>query len=257
MRFKLTLAVLNDKKALLPLNYQYELSSWIYKVIDLGDAVFSEWLHSHGYTNKKKQFRLFTFSNLNVPQKEIIGDRLLFKTKTCDFILSTLPDETLQHFICGLFRDRQLMLGDRITQVRFQVQNVEALPEIAFTESMKFRSVSPILVSNQIADSRYAQYLRPDYEGYFSLMMNNCKKKHLAFYNEDIDIDFDRTEFKVLITPKMKGISIKSHTEKESKLIGYNYTFSIKAPARLIRTAYYTGFGEKNSQGFGCVEVGD
>lgn len=41
MRFKLTLEVIEKQKPLLPLNYQYELSSWIYKVIDQGDPLFS------------------------------------------------------------------------------------------------------------------------------------------------------------------------------------------------------------------------
>ena len=41
----------------------------------------------------------------------------------------------------------------------------------------------------------------------------------------------------------------------ESKLIGYQFDFFLDAPAELIRIGYYTGFGEKNSVGFGCVGI--
>jgi hypothetical protein len=29
----------------------------------------------------------------------------------------------------------------------------------------------------------------------------------------------------------------------------------LNAPVELIKTGYYAGFGEKNSMGFGCVEI--
>ncbi len=55
MRFKLTIAITDKVQNILPINYQYELSGWIYKVIHQGDAMFSEWLHNNGYMNEKKQ----------------------------------------------------------------------------------------------------------------------------------------------------------------------------------------------------------
>jgi len=40
MRFKLTLSLLNRNQNVLPVNYQYELSAWIYKVINQSDRDF-------------------------------------------------------------------------------------------------------------------------------------------------------------------------------------------------------------------------
>ncbi|MBA7582674.1 hypothetical protein ES708_24610 [subsurface metagenome] len=37
MRFKIELALENHAENLLPVNYQYELSSWIYNTIHRGD----------------------------------------------------------------------------------------------------------------------------------------------------------------------------------------------------------------------------
>jgi len=64
MRFKLTLTV--DRRAFgnfLPLNYQYELSAFVYRTIERANATYSEWLHENGFKLDAKQFRLFCFSN--------------------------------------------------------------------------------------------------------------------------------------------------------------------------------------------------
>ncbi len=53
---------------MLPLNYQYPLSAWIYKVLARGDRGFAEFLHEQGYKmENQKTFKLFTFSNLRFP----------------------------------------------------------------------------------------------------------------------------------------------------------------------------------------------
>jgi len=63
MRFELNLLVnKSERGTLLPINYQYELSAWIYKVLNDGDPVFSEWLYFKGYKSKDKPLILFTFS---------------------------------------------------------------------------------------------------------------------------------------------------------------------------------------------------
>ncbi len=255
MRFKLTLEVIEKQKPLLPLNYQYELSSWIYKVIDQGDPLFSAWLHSKGYISENKQFRLFSFSGLNIPQREIIGDRLLVKSKNCSFIFSTLPDETIQHFICGLFRDRKLSLGDKITNVHFQVQNIEALPEPEFTHPMIFKTISPVIVSVKNDISEHAQYLSPEAEAYSRQIIHNLIGKQKAFCKNERTIEEEGVCFEVISPVKRKKITIKNHTPHKTDLIAYNYMFRLTAPEEFLSTAYYAGVGEKNSQGFGCVEI--
>ncbi len=67
MRIKITFN-LPGSRLVLPLNYQYPLSAWIYKVLENGDHDFSKFLHEHGYRHdSNKAFKLFTFSNLLFP----------------------------------------------------------------------------------------------------------------------------------------------------------------------------------------------
>lgn len=64
MRFYIRLDRISRER-FLPINYQYELSAAIYKVIDRADSGFSDFLHRQGYLAFGKQFRLFTFSRLD------------------------------------------------------------------------------------------------------------------------------------------------------------------------------------------------
>jgi CRISPR-associated endoribonuclease Cas6 len=255
MRFKLSLSLISRNQNILPVNYQYELSAWIYKVINQSDPAFAEWLHNKGFSGDNKQFRLFTFSNLIVPQREILNDRLIIKSDQVDLIISTLPEETIQHFISGVFRDRELMLGDRISNVGFRIDTIEALPIPIFTDEISFRSLSPVFVSDRVEGCRYAQYLSPDRDGYFQLMMNNLKEKLKVFTGQEPAFNAQDATFTLLSQPRQKGITIKAGTPQQSKLVGYQYNFRIKADAALLRMGYYCGFGEKNSLGFGCCET--
>lgn len=255
MQFKLTLELTNRKQNMLPLNYQYELSAWIYQVLHNGSPDFSRWLHDHGFLNDRKQFRLFTFSNLCIQDRKVIGDRLEIFSSEASLIISMLPEEITQKFITGIFRDQEFTLGDRISQVPFRVVAVEAIPEPEFRETMTFTALSPLLISFKLQEERYARYLSPSDPEYSILFFRNLKEKQIAFTGKTYDFDEKAGNLKLLSEPRKKGILIKAGTPMQSKLIGYQYEFRITAPAELIRLGYYTGFGEKNSMGFGCTEV--
>ena len=49
MRFRLVLEVDRAQGDLLPLNYQYEQSAVIYKILSRSDRDYSSWLHDNGF----------------------------------------------------------------------------------------------------------------------------------------------------------------------------------------------------------------
>jgi len=65
MRIKLTLFPIGQK-TVLPINYNYFLTSLIYKFIKNSSQDYSSFLHGKGYKlgESKKGFKLFTFSML-------------------------------------------------------------------------------------------------------------------------------------------------------------------------------------------------
>ncbi len=268
MRFQITLEP--TRQGVLPLNYQYELSSWIYKTLNHGNSEFAKWLHREGYINDYKRFKLFTFSNLKVPEFSIDGDRMHIESDVVKLIVSFYPIDSLEYFISGLFHHQEFSIGDKKSKASFKVRTVEKLSEPEFCAVMEFRSLSPVLISHKKSpEQKHADYKHPTSNHYGKLLMNNLAMKYQAFYGrgpeviEDAQLDNKEEPvnghpeygFEVLSKAKSRLITIKSGTGQESKLRGYLYRFRLKAPSELIRLGYYAGFGEKNSLGFGCAET--
>jgi CRISPR-associated endoribonuclease Cas6 len=65
MKFSIRLTPIAAEN-IIPINYQYPLSSALYRIIAKGDAKNAEFLHGTGYG---KGFKFFTFSQINCPFK--------------------------------------------------------------------------------------------------------------------------------------------------------------------------------------------
>lgn len=260
MRFKLTLNC--PPKQLLPLNYQYELASWIYKTINRSDSGFASWLHSQGYSTGSKKFKLFTFSNLTLPKYKLQGDRLLLLGDTLSVQLSFALGVSAEHFIKGLFQNQRLVLGDRQSQVSMEVQQIEGvLPPLFHSgEPMRLQTLSPLCVSS----SRLHQgrtmplYHSPADEGYLDMLLQNLLHKYIAAYPHLMQQPLPASaefQFKLHSEPKSRLVTVKADTPHETRVRGYLFDFELQAPEALLKLGYAAGFGEKNSLGFGCVEV--
>jgi CRISPR-associated endoribonuclease Cas6 len=250
----------------LPVNYQYPVSAWIYKVISQGNHAFAEYLHEHGYGDGNKAFKLFTFSMLDLShgRYRLTDDRIEFIGEELLLTLSFLVPKALEHFITGLFLNQEFSIGDRTSQVHFRVKSVEAIPEPIFNDRMRFRTISPLLISQQVEGIKAARYLHPVDHAYSELITNNLTNKLRAIQKAGMDIpdltplpDMEsyQTQIKILSKPRKKGITIKANTPQQTQIIGFLYDFEITAPVPLLRIGYHAGFGEKNSLGMGCCEI--
>jgi CRISPR-associated endoribonuclease Cas6 len=264
MRFKLLLSV-NSQYNILPLNYQYELSSWIYHIIYHGDHKFSEWLHNRGYELDYKRFKLFTFSNLFIQKPyKLINDRIKIISGKASFQVSFYIEEAVGHFLAGLFQEQRFTIGDQKSKAEFTTQQIELLPEPLFTYETTFRCLSPICLSRKGELSRHPEYLSPHVPDYSQYFFNNLLSKYIAvnpqpqYCLEDLKTEILNQQpltLQILSKPKEKLIKIKADTQQQSFIKGYVYRFKITGPPELIALGYYTGFGEKNSLGFGCVDL--
>jgi len=265
MRFQIKFR-LEGKRQVMPLNYQYPLSSWIYKVLEKGDAELAGFLHREGYKlENQKTFKLFTFSQLRFPYKtyKIIKgtDRMeLWSRNAWLTIVFQLP-QPAEKFIMGLFRDQAVSIGDKISQLAMEVESVEAVkePEI-INGSVRISLLSPIVITETRPEQKYETYLSPMDENYAGLFFHNLLDKHKLFSEEFAAIDpFAKDNglvFECLTkSPKEKLQTIKAFTPDEVKVRGYQYEFTITAPPALIQTGLNSGFGAMNAMGFGCGEV--
>jgi len=260
MRFLISLQR-EGSSSILPINYQYELSSLIYKIIDRADSAFSEFLHRQGYMAYGKNFRLFTFSRIQFDRYQVIAgsDRLVHEGDRASFEISFLVDRAAEEFIKGLFLDQRLVLGDKTSRVNYLVSQISAKEPPVFRETMQYRSLSPIFIRRK-REQGGEDYLRPDNPDFGILLTRNLMAKSGAYaaqgdgevlYNEPIP-DFN---FVPVGKVYQNGVLIKQHTPYQTKLIAYLFEFELRAPVELQEIGYYGGFGHLGSQGFGCVGV--
>ena len=260
MRFLISLQR-EGSSSILPINYQYELSSLIYRIIDRADSKFSEFLHRQGYVAFGKKFRLFTFSRIQFDRYQVIpgSDRLVHEGDKASFEISFLVDRAAEEFVRGLFLDQCLELGDKLNRIRYQVSQIAATEPPAFRETMRYRSLSPLFIRRK-RDQGGEDYLRPEDPDFGILLIRNLMAKSGAFagqsdgevgYNEPIP-DF---RFTLIGKVYQNGVLIKQHTPFQTKLIAYLFEFELRAPVELQEIGYYAGFGHLGSQGFGCVGV--
>ena len=253
MRFKITLVA--DKRAFgdkISLNYQYECSAVIYKILSQSDEAYARWLHDNGFRTDGKQFKLFTFSRLNISKWKRQGDSLQLLSDTVEWEISFLPERSTQEFIQGLFKEQTFELGNRDAKVRFRVQNIEMMPSPDFGETMQFECSSPMCLTLRRDDGGY-DYISPTHPMAAEIIKQNLLNKYKAFTTNDFypsDFDF---RLKVLTTPKSALITIKANTPQESKMRGFICNFELTAPAGLMKIMYECGIGGNNSLGFGMV----
>lgn len=265
MRFRLQLQVLDQGQPALPFNYQYPLSAWIYKTLAGGDQQYATWLHEHGYGHQQHFYKHFTFSQLQLGKIRPQGDRMLLQQRQGHLFLSFWAPEGIAAFVQGLFRQQEFRLGDRKSQVGFQVEQVERLPEPPVLEGpadgwleAEFRALSPLCVSvpEERGGKLMPTYLSPDDPRFVPALVQTLARK-AASIGLGADFDAQEVRMQVLGKPRPRLVTIKADTPQETKVKGWQFPFRLHAPRWMLQVGYASGFGEKGSLGFGMGEVSD
>lgn len=263
MQFKITFKVLHPGQ-LLPLSYQYELSSWLYGLIGRADREFGDFLHSKGYVEKGKRFKLFTFSNLYIPPKfNIIDDRIKIWSSEISMMVSFLVDKPAMQMILALFDEQPFRLGDRISQVELRVQSVSNISmDVPEQKVYRLATIAPMVVTapdvlpNGKIRHRYLSPQDADFEHYF---FQNLLRKYKVARKYDLvqDVDLEASMHFRLASEKVKkqGVRIKAQTKQETKVIGYQFDFEVDMPRGLVELGVLAGWGSSNAMGFGASRV--
>jgi len=253
---------LSGERALLPLNYQYPLSAWIYKVLHRSDKEFANMLHEYGYVlDSGKTFKLFTFSKLTFPNHtwKIIpkSDRMKIWARQAYLTVSfQLPEQT-EKFVMGLFQQQKAFIGDKISGIEMEVESIEALKdvEIGICENVELKAVTAIVLGVDVEGEKNEQYVPPVHPKYKDLFLKNLLDKYRAIGKTDYtisDLDF---KVKKLYT-KTAMQRIKAGTPAETRVKAYYFDFELSAPKEMIEVGLNAGFGSMNALGFGFCEVG-
>lgn len=257
MRFRLILEVNRGAFGnLLPINYQYEQSAAIYKILSAASEEYATWLHDNGYElNTGKCFKLFTFSPFKIEQRRVLFDseRIAILCNTIEWQISFFPEKATEKFIQGIFANQIFEIGDKKSVVQFRVRNIEVLPPPIYKEEMEFATMSPICLRYKCEDGKN-EYLLPTDLRAKTALCKGLLSRYEAFYGTPFARNLN-LDFVVFNEPKPKLVKIKSGTPEETRVKGYMCQFKIKAPVEMMKMMYEGGIGEECAQGFGCIRV--
>lgn len=236
----------------LPINYNYLLVGIIYNYLSASNPEYADFLHGEGYEADAKRFKLFTFSQLMSEQRKIIGETIQFRSTLTWFVSS--PVETfLSHFADTLLTQGCISIG----QHHLKIIDVTIPRTPRYQSNMNFRCLSPIVMSagreqNGVRRTHYCLHDDPELS---ELIRQNLLRKHQAIHartpqDDSLTIRFDdsyirRKQGRVTRLVDFKGIKIR----------GILCPFRVTGSLSLIQVGYECGFGDKNSAGFGMVDV--
>lgn len=265
MRFRITMNV-EGKNRVMPINYQYEMMSAIYSVLENADSEYARMLHDEGYSSDIKRFKLFCFSNLIAPYRGISPVKVFVENKEYTrlkvknnkvywYIGFALP-EGMQKFVQGIFSDQQIRIADSLGGVTFKVVEVQldSEPE-EINGPIECQTLSPICVSKKVEGKSTVAYISPSEEGYEGALLTGLLERYKALNGKEFEGDRYCKLTVLGNETKSKLITIKADTAQQTKVKGFTYNFNIELPHELFKIAYNCGLGEKCGMGFGMIEV--
>ncbi len=255
MRIRLTLNRIT-KQRMLPMDYQYYISAWIYKVLYKADKDFATFLHEKGYGNSEtKLYKLFCFSRLNFGKPKLWKEQKLFEITANEIELQLSFDvpEIASNFVKGLFMEQEFFLGNKFNGIDFKVIRVETLPDPEFKETMHYKLQTPWVISLKIEGRKQPRYLEPNEEGFIEYSVKHITEKYKNNHNSDLTTE--QLQFAPSNNYKRSGFKIKNGKKEETRVVGNLFDFDLKAPVEVHKMIWNAGVSEKSSSGFGWVEI--
>lgn len=243
-----------EREAAFPVDHQYDLQKLVYRLLGTSSAEYTEFLHDTGYElsgDSRKRTKLFVFSRLSSPQRRIVGDRLTLGAGRVTWQISSPVEDFLNHSVSGL-----LMTGSRVTVCgnALEVCEVEALPAPTFGERMRFSCLTPIVASKALGDGRTYYYRPSDGAAFSEALRGNLLRKYAALYGAGAEEAPFRVEFDGEYLARHRG-GTKLVRFKETNVVGAFAPFTVSGAPELLRLAWDSGLGEKNSGGFGMIDL--
>ncbi|MCY3723655.1 MAG: CRISPR-associated endoribonuclease Cas6 [Candidatus Poribacteria bacterium] len=236
----------------LPINYNYPLAGVIYRFLTESDPEYAAFLHKEGYAAAEKRFKLFTFSQLMAERRRITGATIHFGSTLTWYITSPV-ERFLSHFADTLLTEGRLSIGQH--QLRIKDVTVPRIPR--FQPEMYFRCLSPITMSTKRErdGKQVMHYCLPEDPAFSELIRQNLIRKHEAIHGRAPHDDTLTFTFDKGYIDRRQGRVTRLVDYKGIKIRGVMCPFDVSGSIPLIQIGYECGFGDKNSAGFGMVDV--
>lgn len=247
-----------ERGGLLPMNHQHLLTGLVYRLLGTSDADFAEALHDGGFAPEEgsaKRFKLFVFSGLRTPKgrRRVVGDQLQIAPGLVEWFLSSPREDFLLHSATGLLTTGSTV---QVGTLRLTIREVCALPQPTFAPTTAFSCLTPIVAALPLPNGG-TRYLRPcEGEAFSQAVRNNLLQKHRLLHAGPLPTDDRLTlTFDAAYLDRDPHVGTKKITFKSIDIIGALAPFTLSGSPELMQTAWECGLGEKNSSGFGMIDV--
>lgn len=250
MRVQLTLNAIAPHPHL-PLNTNYALAALIYRVLGTASESFATRLHHEGFDTEGRKFKLFTFSRLDFRRSHRAGDSIVLDDPGVRLQVSSPLPEFIECFVSGLFASESF----QIANARFVLSAAETLAAPDFAQTNAFHAISPITESVRDEQGR-VRFLGVD-EDWSAVMQRNLTRKYRALYGTDpadktLHWEWDQTYLQRMTAQGRRASALVDING--IKIRGWLAPFTVEGSQELIELGYETGFGSRNSMGFGMAE---
>ena len=232
-----------------PVQYNHLLQGLVYHNLD---RVLSEWLHEEGHAYGQRRFKLFTFSRL-FGKREARNGRITFGSPV-HFYLASVYARVLGSLAEHLLTRPTVRLGS--ARCRVEEVAVEPKPEIDPAKPVIFKALSPITAYSTLSTpegKKKTYYYAPQEEEWSKALVANLGRKAKALeWAADVDEDLKEA----WVRPRKVHMTDQKILDFKGTVIkGWTGLYEANLPEPYFRLAYDAGFGAKNAQGFGMVEL--
>lgn len=225
----------------LPINYHHILQGVIYKGLS-NHKGYSAFVHNEGYLYEKRQFKMFTFSNLE-GKYFIRNKRICFEDVVKWEIRS--PEILFIQTLAASFQQE----GISFREDTYKDLMITLLDDEIEDDDIIVRMKMPICLYSTEPETKKMYFYRPDEIVFYQLLEDNFARKYQACYGltpeEDIEV------LPVEVHEKDKYVT----RYKNLYISGWKGIYRIRGKRKYLNFLYATGLGSKNSQGFGMFEV--
>jgi len=234
------------------LKYFHKLQGFIYNLLKETE---------YGILHDKAGYKFFCFSNIFPIGDMKVGDVRNLIISSPDRIFIKFLKDKLSEFIGT---NKPLNIGE----MQFELESISAI-RTRLRRNYRLISATPIVI--RIPEKNYEKYnipkrfrkrryvyWRPEYsfEAFVKQLEENLLKKHNEFYKENFEIERIFEMYKLIKGPVINHAIING---KEQIFVGslweFIFSYLSKEQKKILEFGIDCGFGERNSLGFGFINV--
>ncbi|OKY78322.1 MAG: CRISPR-Cas system related protein Cas6, RAMP superfamily [Candidatus Methanohalarchaeum thermophilum] len=229
----------------LPFNHLFELMSASLNKIGEADPELAYKYH------EKPKYKPYNLSWLNIDIAKTSKKGLIPNSNEATYLFNSPNQRLINSFVEGFLANPDLVLKKNEEKVVFELDSIEAIKEPSFDDEMSFETITPVAVRTQEKENGKVKTvdLRPNSKKFYDNLFQNLINRYQNYHQQKPNINTQNIDLKIL-NSKPKRLKIRNTWQMATQM-----KFKTKADEKLNKFMYYTGLGERNNQGFGCIEV--